>query len=269
MVHLHAICLALQDNYFSGCAFVNNTYGIYAPAGNYYVTNTRFENSAVWDASITNHANSFRRVVSVGSKQFLNGGGRTTKLHQCFVYGFGSAAAPSAAVSGGSSAVQVYDTIFTHPANNRSVGVRLGGTAAVLVSNSTLQGSSSGPAAVDPTTALGPTRPYTTTVHELPDGDPSIAALLVLLSPDTHFLRTEVATASRVFDAVLDFRADNTGRLPASLALQACIDAAAAVGAGAVCHLRSGSYKLNRTLTACGAGYVIEGSGSGYLTLLQ
>jgi hypothetical protein len=36
-----------------------------------YVTNTRFERSTVADATVSGQPNSFRRVVSVNSTQFL------------------------------------------------------------------------------------------------------------------------------------------------------------------------------------------------------
>jgi hypothetical protein len=72
----------------------------------------------------------------------------------------------------------------------------------------------------------------------------------------------------KVFDAVRDFGASTA--LESSGALQACINAAAAAGARAMCYLPAGVYSVNRTLTLCGAQpFSLTGGGSGFTTLLR
>jgi hypothetical protein len=81
------------DNYFSGCYFLGNGYGIHMTAGNMYVTNTRFEGSNISDSTFVPHASSYRRVVSVNSRQFIKrvteGGDAPTKLQDVLIHGWG------------------------------------------------------------------------------------------------------------------------------------------------------------------------------------
>ncbi len=242
--------------------------GVDAVCGNYYVTNSRFVGSLLSDASITAHASSLRRVVSVGSRQFLStapgsGGGSPTKVHGCLVTGWGAGGGSSSSGGGGGGGsssrdigsdissdtsdsslpaivmttrgpLQIVDTVFARPSNASSSAVALGGGGggefeAVLLSNTTTLGPC-GPL-LDPATAGNVSHLYT-----YPPGDPAVSARLPPLSASTSFFRSgvlPVPPAALTFDAVVQFGADNTGRDYSSVALQACIDAAAAAAAAA------------------------------------
>jgi hypothetical protein len=263
------------DNAISGCEFWGNGVGVNAVAGNFYASATRFVGSTIADATITAHASSLRRIVSVGSRQFIttapgNGGGSPTKVHGCYVVGWGAGAANesvAAVYMGPRGPLQVVDTVFAAPANATSPAIALGGgsggaSESVLLSNVTMADGALGPV-LDPASASNVSHLYT-----IPPGNPAIAARLPPLSPATSFFATSVPFPTASFDAVTDFGADNTGRTPSAAALQACIDAAAAAGAGSECYLPTGTYTVNVSLRLCGDGITLVGGGSGFTTLL-
>jgi len=259
------------DNYFTGCAFINNTAGIQSPSGNYYVTATRFEGSSAFDAAVPDHANSFRRVVSVGSNAFLSGAGRTTKVHGCYIENWGTRAAATPAISvRGHGTFQLVDTVFSSPAHNRSSAFGFadgGGKIQLLLSNASMLNATA------PLLDLARASAFNVSgggrLYVVPPGDPALAAHLPPLSGRTHFLRSDVRMPARVFDAVRDFGADYTGRTASTGQLQACISAAAAAANGSVCYLWAGQYKMNRTLVACGSSFSIEGGGQGFMTQVR
>ena len=86
------------DNFFHGCLFSDNQFGIASAHGNFYVYDTRFERSNISDVFNGGSACtgcSLWRTVSVNSSMFsLNGGwcglGVPTKLHDCRIHGYGA-----------------------------------------------------------------------------------------------------------------------------------------------------------------------------------
>lgn len=250
-------------------------YGIEVQAGNIYVTNTRFERSATADASLVEHCSSFRRCVSIGSGRFLAGGGaRPTKVQNVYVAGWGNATNASQPVAAiayvGSGPLQLYDAVFDTPLSSTSPIVHVGsypfGGAhnPVIRANVTVQGC--GP-------FIQPFDPYpvnNVTVVDLPPGDPAIFAAVPKLGAGTHFFSSTWPAAGRVFDAVRDFNASASARWESSGALQACINAASAAGARAMCYLPAGVYEVNRTLSLCGAEpFSLTGGGAGFTTVLR
>lgn len=261
------------DNYFTRCHFVGNGYGIAASAGNMYVTNTRFEGSTLADATVTAHANSFRRVVSVGSARFLttlpgNGGGAPTKLQSVVVHGWGesTAAATPAIYLGERGPIQMFDSVFEAPINASSPALALGGggggaTEAVIISNVTA------PLLLDPGTAYNVSHLYV-----LPNASSSVASLLPPLSSSTGFFSSQAThppLPTAIYDAVVDFGADPSGRAVSSAALAACVAAAAAAANGSTCYLQAGTYTVNETLRVCGSNVSLSGGGSGFGVRIQ
>ena len=259
------------DNFFMGCEFSYNAFGVQAFAGNVYVTLSRFMHNTISDGCITAHANSYRWVVSVNSTTFLttlpgNGGGSPTKLQGVVVVGWGEAQAALPAVyMGPRGPLQVVDSIFIDPLNETSAALSFGGggrgiNEALLLSNAS---ASPGPL-LDPDSggnishaiATGPT-------------NPAIRARLPHISATTQFLSTAWAAPGMTYDAVLQFGADPSGANESASALQNCVDAANIAGRGAVCYLRSGVYTLNETLRLCGTDWTLRGSGSGFTTILR
>jgi hypothetical protein len=244
-----------------------------SPAGNYYVTNSRFEGSAVFDASVPNHACSFRRVVSVGSRQFLTGNGGLLKVHGCYVHSWGAAGAAVPAIEqgyNGRGPWQILDTVFAAPLHPSSSAIALfnaGANATLLLSNVSMVNNGSAPL-LDPVKAARMGAAGGGRLYTLPPGAAAVTRHLAPLGRDTHFLRSGARMPGRVFDAVRDFAADARGARQSGAAIQACINAAAAQGNGSVCYLWAGIYKVNRTLTACGTGFSLEGGGSGQATQL-
>lgn len=259
------------DNYFTGCEFGENGYGVQAFAGNMYVTESRFVANNISDGTITAHANSYRWVVSANSTAFLttlpgNGGGSPTKLQGVVVVGWGVANASSAAViMGPRGPLQVIDSLFIEPLFPGSPALHFGGSGhgadeALVLSNAS---ASPGPL-LDPNTGSN----ITHTIIAGP-GDPVLRARLPFLSPATQFISDAWVAPGVTFDAVTQFGADPSGRNRSSASLQSCADAASVAGNGAVCYLRSGVYLLNETLRACGSNWTLQGSGSGFTTVLR
>ena len=290
------------DNYVHGCHFQDNAYGINLHSGNFYCSNTRFERSAVGDVHSSILPSSLRRIVSVGSASFITGQpeGNTSpwKIQSVFVTGWGvprNASLPQctpvpAMVIAGTGPIQITDSVFVSPLCGNSSLLLMssypenGSHNAILRSNITSYNCT---CKDDP---MGPTRwecpcafdgGYVpsgdsffnnATYFDLPLGDPAISAALPALSESTHFFQTTWAMPGRIFDAVADFGASSTGK-ESSAALQACLDAAAAAGAGAMCYLPAGQYGINTTLRLCGGvgngGFTVSGGGGGFTTLLH
>ena len=290
------------DNYFHGCHFQDNAYGINLHSGNFYCSNTRFERSAVGDVHSSILPSSLRRIVSVGSASFITGlpEGNTSpwKIQSVFVTGWGvprNASLPHctpvpAMVIAGTGPIQITDSVFESPLCGNSSLLLMssnpenGSHNAVLRSNVTSYNCTCKDAPNGPTrwecpcafdggyVPSGDSYFNNATYFDLPLGDPAIAAALPALSESTHFFQSTWAMPGRIFDAVADFGASSTGK-ESSAALQACLDAAAAAGAGAMCYLPAGQYGINTTLRLCGGvgngGFSVSGGGGGFTTLLQ
>lgn len=290
------------DNYFHGCHFQDNAYGINLHSGNFYCSNTRFERSAVGDVHSSILPSSLRRIVSVGSATFVTGlpQGNTApwKIQSVFVTGWGvprNASLPQctpvpAMTFAGTGPVQITDSVFESPLCGNSSLLLMssypenGSHNAVLRSNVTSYNCTCKDAPNGPTrwecpcafdggyVPSGDSYFNNATYFDLPLGDPAIAAALPALSESTHFFQSTWAMPGRIFDAVADFGASNKGK-ESSAALQACLDAAAAAGAGAMCYLPAGQYGINTTLRLCGGvgngGFSVSGGGGGFTTLLQ
>ena len=80
------------------------------------------------------------------------------------------------------------------------------------------------------------------------------------ISEHTTFMPTSWRVPSKVFDA-FDFGALGNGSLTDGVAVQKCVDAAAAHGTGASCYLRPGHFDINKTITLTGSDFIFEGSG--------
>ena len=250
-------------------------YGIEVQAGNIYVTDSRFERSYAADATLVEHESSFRRIVSVGSGRFLAGGGCSpTKIQNVYVFGWGNAtnaSQPMTAIqSGGPGPIQIYDSVFDSPLSPLSPIMHVGSypyggaDTPVLRANVSVLNCPACP-------FFQPFDPYpvnNVTVFDLPPGDARVFAAIPALSRDTRFFNSSWPMPGRVFDAVRDFGAST--ETETSAAIQACIDAAAAAGARAMCYLPAGVYSVNRTLTLCGAQpFSLTGGGAGFTTLLR
>ena len=246
-------------------------------AGNIYVTNTRFERSFVADATLVQHTSSFRRCVSIGSGRFLAGGGtRPTKVQNVYVQGWGNASNASQPIAAidfvGNGPLQLFDAVFDSPLAPTSPIVHVssypygGAYSPVIRANVTVLGCPGCP-------FVQPFDPYpvnNSTVVDLPPGDAAIFAAIPKLSAGTHFFTSSAwPMPGKVFDAVRDFGASTT-QAESSGAIQACINAAAAAGARAMCYLPAGVYVVNRTLTLCGAlPFSLTGGGAGFTTQLR
>jgi len=281
------------DNMFQGCLFADNAYGIECIAGNYYVQNSRFQNSNVTDALITAHSNSLRRVVSVGSAAFLlqtdnNCFAGAVKVVECLVSGWGAPGAPTAAILYQTRGpAMLIDSVFEAPANAASPALALRNTtstapdaglpgfggefSAVVVINTTTRGAA-GPLLDPPSTAQLGAHLY----DSFPPGDAAVSAQLAPLSAATQFFDAawpQLPVGAAIHDAVRDFGASPDGK-ESGAALQACLDAAAASAAaapalGGVCYLPQGQYATNATLALCGAGVTLLGGDSGFRTMLK
>jgi hypothetical protein len=271
--------------------FTDNQFGIASSHGNYYVYDTRFERSNISDLFLGSSgctSCSLWRTVSVNSSMFsLNGGwcgvGLPTKMHDCRVHGYGRRGAAAIAATLGLPAaipavaqvwrgpLLVVDTQFTPAADigqpavaswNASLSRKFLNAAGFLLNqpgvwnetwtktylfaNSVLHGR--GPMLVSD--------PWDT-AHNLSAGK----ILPSPISEHTIFMPTSWRVPSKVFDAVRDFGALGNGSLTDGVAVQACVDAAAAHGAGASCYLRPGRFDMNKTIVLKGRDFVFEGSG--------
>jgi len=277
------------DNYLSGCVFADNAYGIQCIAGNYYVNNCRFQNNSVSDATIPAHSSSMRRVVSVGSAALLsqtdnNCFSAVMKVSEAYVQGWGVAGAAAAAIEYQTRGpLTLVDAVFDSPLNASSPVVFLRNTTStapdagvsgsaglwesIILVNATTRGAA-GPL-LDPATTANLAHLYSCYPDEGCAGDPAVAAQLPPLSASTQFFNANWRVpAGKVFDAVRDFNASNRGA-ETSAQLQACMNAAAAAGADAICYLQAGTYRVNATVTACGEGWTLMGGGSGFLTQIE
>ena len=240
---------------------------------------------------ITSHSNSLRRVVSVGSAAFLletdnNCFNGAVKVVESLVTGWGSPGAPSSAILYQTRGpVMLIDTVFDSPAHAASPALALRNTTwtgpdagipyvgyggkwgSVIAVNASMRG------AAGPLLDAASTAELVSGGHfysGFPAGDSGIAARLAPLSAATQFFNPHWPAYNRgkVFDAVRDFGASNSGKETAR-ALQACIDAAAAASGGAVCYLQDGQYQVNSTLRLCGNDFVLMGSNSGFRTMVH
>jgi len=252
------------DNYLTGCLFTDCGTGILNEHGMAYVTNTRFERSTVADATVSGQPNSFRRVVSVGSRQFLApgqpGAGSPTKVHASYVSGWGvPGAALDAMALADRGPFQLVDSVFVDPVDPASCAFGVvggdGAMDALILSN------------VTAACVLNAKTASLARVYTVPPG--AAAASLPALGPGTTFFRSvwPWPQPPRVIDVVRDHGADPTGRINAAPALQACVDAAAGAGGGAECYVPAGAFALNATVYLCGADFAL--GGSGYASQLQ
>ncbi len=85
------------------------------------------------------------------------------------------------------------------------------------------------------------------------------------LNAPVSFRTINVATGSKVFDAVQDFGARSGG--DDGPKIQDCINAAKQEGNGAVCYLSKGSFQVSTTIVVDGSNYILEGAG--YITRLN
>lgn len=202
------------------------------------------------------------------------------QISETYVAGWGVPGEALAAISYQTRGpVLIIDSVFDSPFNasssviflrnstsdqpDKGVGGSGGMWESIILVNSTTRGPS-GPL-LDPVTTSNLTHLYSCYEDQGCAGDPTIAAQLAPLSINTQFFNAMWRVpGGKVFDAVRDFNASN--RVETSAALQACIDAAAAEGNGAICYLPQGSYVVNKTLSVCGTNWTLMGAGSGFMT---
>ena len=234
------------DFTFDGCEFRTCDIAVECVHGNFYVRNCRFEGSRDVDIlSSPEHGSSVRRSVSVGSQQFIRFSQPvgTMTIEGCRVSGWLS---PEGAISLSGAPVMLFDNVFTNgPAGSAPVKVYKGAQR-LLVS----QNSAPGAAAV-----FQPG--HSARLCEIPAGQRQGTTL----SPERHFLKSNVTVSGRVFDAKRDFGAKGDGTNDDTAALQQAIDAARTHGHGAIAYLPSGTYVISATLRLSGGGYSVGGSG--------
>lgn len=246
------------DNTFDGCAFEDCGVGVNSPKGNFYVRACRFERSRECDVQqlSPSHASSMRFCVSQGSKRFyrtMSYGHLATKIQNCLVDGW---TAPDGAIRlGHRGPTTIFDCRFTHPpsaaapialANPRELQQLL------VVSGNT-----------SPDTAKVVDEGPNARVSVVPAGKRGPA----LTDVGRRFLVERRGRAGKVLDAMRDFGAKADGQTDDSAALQACFDAAGALGSGAVAYLPGGQYKVSRTLRLTGRDWTL--SGTGFRTMLN
>ena len=318
------------DYAIDSCHFADNQIGIYSPHGNFDVRDSRFVRSNVTDLYTGAIPSGAHRVVSVNSTMFAIAGGwcscdGTFVMNDCHVIGWrGSATggwwdqwAPLPAVAltlrgpltvMDSTFVHIPDPSVTAPpvvaswTSNLSLAVS-GHKDLYTFTNETVYW---GRAIIvgNLNYSAGDSAPL---VESFPQDDVIIMNSSIVntvprapIGEFTTFLRTWWPTATKVFDAVLDFGIANktcdmwnnatchtwsgtgtnktctlwnnktcatwllptgSGQANDTEAIQKCVAAAGAAGNGAVCYLRAGSYNVYSTIVLSGQNFSIEGAG--------
>lgn len=241
------------NNYFDGCHFIDNDYGIRVEKGNVNVRNSRFEGSRQSDLYLHTHSHSLRRVVSVNSNAFI----RTTRgaisndlirVENSRIDGWKNP--DGAIISELRGPLLIFDTVFTRPPS-RNAPIRLDSppymNQIAILAN-----------AVSPDTDAVIDAGLTGIVQHVTKSR-NVAPLIGL---DQTFLRGGNDPVGRILDVKRDCGAAGNGRRDDASAIQRCLDRAAAFDGHTTVYFPSGTYRVSRTLrTAPGARYRLEGTG--------
>lgn len=241
------------NNFFDGCHFVSNDYGIHAEKGNVNVRNSRFENSRLSDLFLSTHSHSLRRVVSVNSHSFI----RTTRgpissdlirVENSRIDGWKNPA--GAIISELRGPLLIFDTAFTRPPGH-AAPIRLDSppymNQIAVLANVSSQGTDD---VVEPG--------MTGIVHRVAS-DRAVAPLIGL---GQTFLRDSNDPVGRILDVKEDCGAAGNGRWDDTSSIQRCLDRAASGSEYTTVYFPSGRYRVSRPLQiGDGARFRVEGTG--------
>ena len=248
------------DNSLEGCLFADCGIGLDDQIGNFYLRNSRFERSTDVDIVVSAHSNSIRRVVSVNSSSFVRvqptSASSELKIDDCRVAGWTKAG--PAVTFGARGPLQVIDSSFTDaPAGAAAVIHMSESVARVVLSGSSTTGI--------PLVSAAQTQPLGTVVTQVPSADRTSGPNKAI-THETHFLKEVWVGPSRVIDASRDGHVAGNGIVDDTVALQATIDAVAAVNAAgemtAVAYIPAGQYRISQPLRVK-EGVHLDGSGFG------
>lgn len=241
------------NNYFDGCHFIENDYGIRAEKGNVNVRNSRFEGSRQSDLYLHTHSHSLRRIVSSNSNAFI----RTTRgaisndlirVENSRIDGWKNL--EGAIISELRGPLMVFDTSFTRPPS-RKAPIRLDSppymNQIAILANVTSLNS-------DTVVAAGPNG----IVNQVATNR-NVAPLVNL---EQKFLRGSNDPAGRILDVKEDCGAAGNGRRDDTAAIQHCLNRAATFDDYTTVYFPSGIYPVTKTIrTTPGARFRIEGTG--------
>lgn len=241
------------NNYFDGCHFIDNDYGIRAEKGNVNVRNSRFESSRQSDLYLHTHSHSLRRVVSSNSNAFI----RTTRgaisndlirVENSRIDGWKNP--DGAIISELRGPLMIFDTAFTHPPS-RKAPIRLDSPRYMNQIAVLANVSSQGTDAVIDGGLTGIVQHVAKNRNVRP-----------LIGLDQTFLRSTNDPVGRILDVKQDCDAAGNGRRDDTAAIQRCLDRATAFDDHTTVYFPSGIYPVSRTIrTAPGARFRIEGTG--------
>ena len=235
-----------------GCEFVDCGMGINSVKGEFVLRNSRFLRSRAVDVRQLNpsHASSVRRVISIGSRRFLETGRglhQALTLQDCHVYAWTDQ--EGAVMLGHRGPTTVFDCTFSDPPG-RTAPIRLvnpaGAQQLLIVSNNESQHTD---AVVDPGA--------NSRITEIPPGERGPA----LKGVNRTFIRSEAPVPGKVFDAKEDFGAKGDGAADDTEALRRAVNAARERGQGAIAYLPTGTYRITGTIPIEGANYYVGSTG--------
>ena len=249
-----ALFMAWNDynNIFDGCHFEDNGWGIKVEKGNVVVRNSRFERSRKSDLYLSTHSHSVRRVVSSGSRRFVETVRGPTalgmiKLQDVRVNGW--TAKDGAMVTSLRGPVLLVDTEFTQ-VPGIAPPVRL--TNPPHMRQSAVIANASAPGALR-LIERGPNSQVSKLAHR--------TGAAVLTSSEHRFLESDVSSPEVVFDVKRDCGARGDQRRDDTIALRRCIKKATAAGAGASLYVPAGTYRVSKTLEISGGTFMMTGDG--------
>lgn len=262
-----ALLIRTDDNTIDGCHFSDLAYGVQMREhhdANAYIRNCRFERSSVADVTLSNHASSIRRSVSVGSAAFVTAPGTSawapTVLEDNRVEGWTGEA--GAVQFGPRGPLTAFDNEFSKsPTASAVKPIRFTAwaatTAQALFSSNTWNGE-----VVNSSTIAD--APRNIGLHDVPVGTQPPSGI----SSNSTFLKSSWPIPTRVFDCVVLFGADPTSGLAdghvnadSAPAIQKCVDAAATASSGAIAYLPQGRYRICTTIHVAGTNFTFGGSG--------
>ena len=238
------------DHTFIGCEFTRCGTGMYGGKGvNFYVRECRFTENRHQDLYFAGeHGSSVRRSISVGSEKFIELASSVAQMtiEDCRIEGWkrkeGAIVSPWPNVP-----LTVMDCHFKNPADPEAAALDIGSKAQpVILSNNRFTGC-------DKIANEG----RGGTVYEIP-----ATALKGAMGDEAEtFYQSTVKQPSKVLDVRKDFDAKGDGRTDDTAAIQAALDAVAALGNGAQLYFPAGGYVVTKPLHVRGKDYSISASG--------
>lgn len=246
----HGVALLSWNDYnnvFDGVHFSDNEFGIAAYKGNFVVRNSRFQRSGQSDLLVSAHAYSARRVVSIGSNQFLRT--QRGRTHSNFVgqdlYVRNWAPERAAIHAQMRGPLFLFDSLFDNDdgeAQALSLKNSQHSLQKVLIANVVFNGRDMS----DGNAITAPIR-YVERDRQLP-----------LVYGDSHFLRSSVAMSQILIDVKQDCGAHGDNHHNDTRAIAECIDRAPT---GAMLYFPSGTYRISDTLSLADKRLNLSGSG--------